>query len=238
MIPVMAIKTTSSKKTVGPTTRKRAASKPATPEALYQICVILTDIEPDIWRQIQVPSNATLDWLRAVLQVAMGWTNSHLHHFCADRTYYGPTGPDADPFGFGDTSNQLDERKFTLRQLAPAEGASFFYEYDFGDSWLHEVRVEKILPPDPKQKAYAVCLDGANKCPPEDCGGAPGYLDILEVLGDPTHPDHRDTMEWLGDTFDPQEFNAKTLNTSLKKLKWPHVTAEQLAVVLMARDGY
>ncbi len=233
----MATKTTSSKKPAR-TAKKKSASRPAAPEAAYILQVTLTDIEPAIWRKIQVPSNATLDWLHAVIQIAMGWTNSHLHHFCVNEKYYGPTGPEFDPFESVGSSKQLDERKFTLKQIAPAEGAAFLYEYDFGDSWLHEIRVEKILPPDPKKKPHAVCLDGANKCPPEDCGGAPGYLDMLEVLGDPTHPDHEDTLTWTSGMFDPERFNPKEANKWLKKLKWPHVSDEQLAVVLMARDGY
>jgi hypothetical protein len=68
-----------------------------------------------------------------------------------------------------------------VTDLAPGAKLKFIYKYDFGDSWEHEVLVEEVLPPDPDFK-HPVCLGGANACPPEDCGGIPGYYDLLAAL--------------------------------------------------------
>jgi Plasmid pRiA4b ORF-3-like protein len=110
---------------------------------------------------------------------------------------------------------------------------------DLGDSWRHTVTVEKILPADASTSTIAaVCLAGSRACPPEDCGGIPGYFELLEALKDKKHPEHRSMKEWLGRPFDPEFFDVAKTNHWLKKLKWPRVTDAQLGKILMARDGH
>lgn len=113
----------------------------------------------------------------------------------------------------------------------------FRYAYDFGDSWELEIRVEKIVPAEHSMPTTAVCMDGARACPPEDCGGAWGYADLLESLADPKHPEHRNMKKWLGRRFDPEAFDLGRINLSLRGLKWPSVTEAQLRKVLMSQDG-
>ncbi len=202
----------------------------------YQLQILLNGTEPSIWRRLQVPATATLGWFHAVLQVAVGWTNSHLHQFiCGEHMY-------ADPETQLDLSESdppaLDENKFTLAELLKDVHEGLIYEYDFGDSWEHIVMVEKILPADSSKPATAVCLAGSRACPPEDCGGIGGYLELLKVLKNRRHPEHRNMKEWLGRPFDPEFFDIATTNAWLRKLKWPRVTESQLRKVLMARDGY
>ncbi len=204
--------------------------------AIYQLKVVLAGTKPPIWRRLQVPANANLGWLHAVLQVAMGWTNSHLHHFLIGHARYcDPRGNDDGNFG-GEPDR--DEGKATLTQAVPGEGSQFGYEYDFGDSWAHIVTVEKVLPPDPASATTAVCLEGARACPPEDCGGPWGYAELLKTLKNPKHPEHSSMKEWLGRPFDAEACDLAKTNTWLRKLKWPRVTEAQLRKVLMARDGY
>ena len=138
---------------------------------------------------------------------------------------------------FGEEADR-DEAKTTLMQAVPEEGAQFGYEYDFGDSWEHGITVEKILPSDAKAATVALCLDGARACPPEDCGGIWGYADLLKVLKNRKHPEHKSMKEWLGRPFDAEAFNAAKATYWLRKLKWPRVTEAQLRKVLMARDDY
>src|SRR5256885_9413534 len=90
--------------------------------------------------------------------------------------------------------------------------------YHFGDGWQHVVVVEKVLPPDAGFK-HPVCLAGANACPPEDCGGIPGYYNLLEILDDPKHPEHEDMKEWIGEDFDSTRFDLGEINTELGRLK-------------------
>jgi hypothetical protein len=199
---------------------------------LYQLKVVLLGSEPPVWRRLHVPGDAKLDWLHAVLQVAIGWTNSHLHQFKVGEACYSDTRHHAAEFA--DDPEILEERTFTLRQIAPREGDVFRYEYDFGDSWEHEITVEKILP-NPAASSFALCLEGARACPPEDCGGTPGYEDLLKILKNRKHPEHKRMTEWLGRPFDAAAFDGEKTNFWLRKLKWPRVTEAQLRKVIIAR---
>lgn len=210
------------------------ATKASAP--IYQLKVVLKGTKPPVWRRLQVPGNANLGWLHAVLQLALGWTNSHLHQFrIGDQDYSDPA------FGLDRHEGDplvLDERKALLMTVAPRAKATLGYEYDFGDSWEHQITVEKILPPDPAAATTARCLDGARACPPEDCGGVWGYADLLKIIKNPKHEEHASMMEWLGAGFDPEAYDADEADAYLRKLKWPRVTESQLRKVLMARDDY
>jgi hypothetical protein len=198
--------------------------------------VLLDGIEPPVWRRLQVPASAPLVWFHAVLQVAMGWTNSHLHQFrCGERIY----GDPADGLEQSDGSTiVLDENKFTLAEVLTDRQQALVYEYDFGDSWQHLVTLEERLPADAAMPATALCLAGERACPPEDSGGIWGYMELLKALKNKKHPEHRSMKEWLGRPFDAEYFNLATTNHWLRQLKWPRVTEDQLRRVLMARYGY
>lgn len=204
--------------------------------SIYQLKIVLLGSKPPVWRRMQVPGNARLDWLHAALQVAIGWTNSHLHQFRVGNYSYADTRHQFAEFE-GDPEI-LDERKFTLRQIAPREQDAFRYEYDFGDSWEHEITVEKILPPEAAAGTVAICVDGARACPPEDCGGVWGYDNLLKILKNRKHPEHRSMKDWLGRDIDAAAFDVVKTNLWLRKLKWPRVTEAQLRKVLMGRDDY
>lgn len=214
---------------------KKRLSRNARPAPIYRIKVSLEGTKPPIWRRLQVPGTANLGWLHAVIQVAMGWTNSHLHQFgMGERLYSDPS------FGldeFEDDPRVLDENITPLLDIAHRAKSVFVYEYDFGDSWHHRITVEKILPPDSAAGRFAECLDGGRACPPEDCGGVWGYADLLKIIRNPKHKEYESMIEWLGGEFDPEAFDRDRINKYLRKLKWPHTTVSQLASVLMQRDG-
>lgn len=204
--------------------------------SLYHLKVVLNETKPIIWRRLQVPGNATLGWLHAVLQVAIGWTNSHLHKFHVGGLLY--SDPRQTPPELEGDPQVLDENKATLRQVVPRQKDVLGYEYDFGDSWFHQITAEKILGPDPGLSSLAVCLNGARACPPEDCGGPWGYDNLLKILRNPKHEEHKSMKQWLGRPLDPKAFDLDSINPCLRKLKWPRTTESQLRKVLMARDGY
>jgi hypothetical protein len=179
----------------------------ATP--IYQLKVTLEGSKPPIWRRLQVAEDTTLGELHDIIQVAMGWTDSHLHQFIVGGTYYGLPDPDWD-----DLHEMRDERQFRLDEIAAKEGTKFRYEYDFGDSWLHEVLVEKIMSPAPEEE-YPLCVKGRRACPPEDVGGIWGYEEFLEAIRDPKHPEHEEYLEWIGGPFDPEEFDLDETNEFL-----------------------
>jgi hypothetical protein len=180
---------------------------------LYELKITLRGSKPAIWRRIQVPGSIKLNRLHDVIQVVMGWTDSHLHQFVDAPVVY--SIPSDDNYS---RAERLDERRFRLAELARHEKSSFIYEYDFGDGWRHEVVVQKILPADPEKK-YAVCLAGKNACPPEDSGGIWGYYRLLEAINNPEHEDHQEMLEWLGDQFDPCHFDLQKVNAELRRLK-------------------
>lgn len=166
---------------------------------IYQLKVTLKGIRPPIWRRFLIASTASLEDTHIVLQIGMGWTDSHMHEFAKGRDRYGV--PDEDF-----PSDMHDEAKCRLDQVLKGEKEKLVYTYDFGDSWEHDVVLEKILPFETGIQ-LPVCLKGSRACPPEDIGGVPGYAMFLEAISDPNHPEHDDMLEWVGDHFDPVKVN-------------------------------
>jgi hypothetical protein len=181
---------------------------------LYQLKITLRDCKPPIWRRIVVRADMKLDRLHRVIQTAMGWSDCHLHQFVVGRVFYGVPDRERDDFG----TETLNEKQYTVADLAPMPKKKFIYEYDFGDSWEHEILVEKALPPDAAFK-HPVCLAGANASPPEDCGGIPGYYDLLAALADPKHEQHEEMKEWVGGAWDATRFSLEDANAGLKRIK-------------------
>ena len=177
---------------------------------IYQLKITLIDAHPPIWRRVWIPGNFNLYLLHQVIQAAMGWTDSHLHQFIIDGEFYS--------LPFEDEVEDLDESLFKLEQIAPSVKRKFVYEYDFGDSWRHQVVVEKILPIDPNEK-YPQCIKGKRACPPEDVGGVWGYETFLEALQDKQHEEHDSYMEWIGGEFDPEELDLAEINQDVYQIK-------------------
>jgi hypothetical protein len=180
---------------------------------IYQLKVTLNDSKPPIWRRIVVPENITLSLLHEILQIVMGWENYHLHMFKIAGQIYGD--PEDDEMGMMGTKN---ETRYRLSQLNLHEKAKFYYEYDFGDGWEHTILVEKILPAE-KGSRDPLCITGKGACPPEDVGGIWGYADILQAIANPEHPEHDESLEWLGKDFDPEEFDLDAVNETLQTIK-------------------
>jgi len=187
------------------------------PTQIYQLKVTLRHSQPPIWRRIQVPADIRLDKLHAVLQAVMDWEGYHLHQFMANEKdrlntqFYGVPVPDT---AF-DMYKMLDERKFRLNQILTAPKRKITYEYDFGDSWDHDLMLEKILPAEPGVR-YPRCLAGKRNRPPEDVGGVWGYQVFLEAIADPQHEEHEQWVEWIGGEYDPEAFDLDAVNRRLQ----------------------
>lgn len=147
----------------------------------------LRDVVPEVVRVIDVPASTTLPECHDLLQVALGWTDSHLHQFVTAEARYGV--PEIDGW---DDEEERDEVGVRLRVL----GARFTYLYDFGDGWEHDVEVLGTGSDQPG------CRYGEGACPPEDCGGPHGYAELLAVLADPAHDEHEHLRTWAGDLAD------------------------------------
>jgi hypothetical protein len=214
-------------------------SKPS----IYEFRITLNGSKPPIWRKLAVPSDIVLGELHEVIQIAMGWTNSHLHQFRLrdkglkpspqeiarrfqqgdiDETFLDRVGghrvfvTKVTPWGDPTDMEGEDENAVTLGEVCQKVKSKLIYEYDFGDGWEHTIEVQKIIEPEPGVEC-PVCLGGKKACPPEDCGGIWGYYQLLETIADPDAEDHEDMVEWLGGDFDPDAFDLDDVNAALAK---------------------
>ncbi len=179
---------------------------------MYRLRIELQAVKPAVWRSLRVPGQVTLAKLHKAFQIAMGWTDSHLHEFEIKGQRYGIPDPD-----FQDEP-MINERRVTLAEALTPSVRQFRYSYDFGDGWEHAVEVE----PEGSMSADApplLCLAGANACPPEDVGGPYGYADFLAAIGNPKHRRHQEMLAWCGGVFDPAGFDLQAVNGRLRRVK-------------------
>jgi hypothetical protein len=191
------------------------------PEAAYVLRVNIADSRPKIWRKLSVPGDYTLGDLHYILQIAFGWENGHMHSFTVNSTEYGmPVGD----MGFDDDFDVIDEETVCLSRLNLQPKQKFKYLYDFGDSWLHEITVSKIVPigDEDEELMRPRCLDGERAGPLEDSGGIWGYQEMLEVLKDPHHEEYEEIHEWAGD-IDPENAGLEDINARLEQIFKPRL---------------
>lgn len=180
-------------------------------DTILQLKISLRGTKPAIWRRVLVEKNTTFEALHDVIQIIMGWTNSHLHEFTVNGVRIGQPLDEFDAdFGEG----LIDEATVTLESALAPINQKFDYTYDFGDSWDHVIMVEKWLSGD-TATTYPVCTGGKMNCPPEDCGGIPGFYEMLRILSDKQHPERAEMLEWLGDNYDAQAFDQSEVNQQL-----------------------
>jgi hypothetical protein len=178
---------------------------------VLQCHIWLVDSEPPVWRRFQISDQLTLASLHTVLQVIMGWQQSHLYDFEVKGDRYAAPSPMP-------LTNTLDATTQVLADLQLDEGAKFLYTYDFGDGWLHQITVESKSIVEP-QTELLKCLEGERACPPENSGGVWGYEELLERLNDPEDPEYEELLEWIGLEFDPDAFDHQKVNQRLQTLK-------------------
>ncbi|HJK86945.1 MAG TPA: plasmid pRiA4b ORF-3 family protein [Candidatus Megaira endosymbiont of Nemacystus decipiens] len=185
-------------------------------EKIYQFKITLKSSKPPIWRRIQVPENYSFWELHVALQDAMGWEDYHLHQFDMTDPKNGFEVNIGNPDDLEYGRNIINEQKVKISKYFSSLNKKAFYEYDFGDGWEHTILLEKIIPQEAKVK-YPRCIAGKRKCPPEDCGGLWGYEELLEIISDPKHPEYKERIEWLGNKFDPDDFNPEDIVFSGRK---------------------
>ncbi len=169
----------------------------------YRVRVDLTGTKPPLWRRLELASDMLLDELHDVLQVAFGWTDSHLHRFSSGTGFY---DRDAEqylcPFDVEEGEDGIPEHEVRLDEVLADVGDTLFYVYDFGDDWQHSVRLEAVLPRG-DAAPRATCITGRRPGPPENCGGVPGY-EMFSAATDPTSADHTDARAEIAQIYGPE----------------------------------
>lgn len=167
----------------------------ATSKLIYQFRIDLLGIKPGIWRRIQVPADYSFWDLHVAIQDSMGWLDYHLHEFRVKRS----SGRKVIEIGIPDTETDRDILagwEVPISDYFAEPGVVAAYDYDFGDGWQHKVLLEGVLLKELSVK-YPVCIAGERACPPEDCGGVPGYESLLRVLSKPRTNEYKDMVSWL-----------------------------------------
>ena len=182
------------------------------PKEIYQIKMSLDGVSPPIWRRILTP-DISLEWLHYIIQKTMGWDNDHAYQFWVDKKSFADS-----EFAGRWSEDEEDSSQVRLRQIVRGRKKKFKYVYDYGDNWQHTIEVEGKIP---RQEGlrYPVCIEGENRCPPEDVGGVWRYQFFREAINYPDHPNHKDWKEWWEGPFDPEEFDLKAVNHRLEQIK-------------------
>jgi len=186
-------------------------------EKLAILRIELADIEPLVWRRVAVRSSTNLETLHKIIQAAMGWLDYHLWEFTVDDVPYGV--PDPDDASWGHKVQRASTTK--LAKVLDSGTKAFEYVYDMGDNWGHRVVVERIEPVEP-DRLYPEFLGGERRCPPEDCGGAPGYYEFLDAIGGPDKgkgsKKKKEALDWDGRPYDPDDIEEERIRITLKRI--------------------
>lgn len=189
-------------------------------QQVMQFKVTLLEVKPPIWRRIRVPLLYSFWDLHVAIQDAMGWNDSHLHAFQISDPKTGEQRRFGIPSG-EDWDSTVESWDHAIADYFRPGNERAAYEYDFGDNWQHTVELE-TTPLDETDDQCPSCVDGARRCPPEDCGGESGYEELLEVIGDPKHEEHERMLEWLGEPFDPEAFDVSAVSFDDPKERWQY----------------
>ena len=183
-------------------------------EQVVRLSADLRDVDPTVRRRFEVPAEMTLADLHGVLQVTFQWDDDHLHSFQAGDKRYGPPAIRKDGFG----PPVLPEEGIKIGTLARQGYRQLVYHYDFGDDWLHDLQIEAVDDADPERPA-PVLLHAEGRTPPEDCGGPFGYMDVLQVLADPSDPAYDEWIEVYPDGIDPHTPDTDAVEPRLAALR-------------------
>ncbi|TDO27492.1 pRiA4b ORF-3-like protein [Kribbella sp. VKM Ac-2527] len=209
--------------TVDPFARPRPPSRrrPRRDDVVtYRVRVDLTGTKPPLWRRLELASDLFLNELHEVVQTAFGWTDSHLHEFASGKDYYHvATEHYLCPYEVEEGRTGVPEGDVRLDEVLAESGDKLFYLYDFGDDWMHVIKLETVRPRD-DSAPRAVCIGGRRPGPGEDCGGVYGY-ELITAAVDPTYPEHAEAVaayarmygadadpgDYAPTPFDPEEIN-------------------------------
>lgn len=181
----------------------------------YELKITLLESEPTIWRRVLIDPEMSFEELHFTVQAAMGWEVSHLFAFRRRgfETYITAMMGDM----LEDDAEEASEVK--VSEWLQQKGDKVLYEYDFGDGWMHDIVLDKIVEGETPETPR--CLAGECACPPEDCGGIGGYYNLVEAINDPKHAEHKEMREWMGmsrgEKWEVTEFDLEEANERIEE---------------------
>jgi len=183
------------------------------PDDIAILRIELEDIEPLIWRRVAVHTSMNLKAVHSVIQAVMGWLDSHLWEFTANGRKYSMLVPND-----ADWNERIkDVAKTKLSALLTIGVREISYVYDMGDNWQHRIIVEKLKAAEPGA-LYPRFLGGERRCPPEDCGGIPGYYEFLDNIASKQNKKRNAALEWYGAPYDPNEIDEQQIVATLNRI--------------------
>jgi len=196
---------------------------------IFQFKISLQDISPTIWRRIQAPAKYSFWDMHVAIQDSMGWFDCHLHAFRLKKRHGRKMIEIGIPMEDFDEGTVLEGWDENISDYFLEPGMTASYDYDFGDSWRHDIVFEGILLKE-KDIKYPCCTDGQRACPSEDCGGPPGYDRLLKIIADPHNDEYESTTEWLSEwygKYDPEVFDGKNIKFDDPKKRWRQAFPKQ-----------
>jgi hypothetical protein len=184
----------------------------ASEDEIATLRIDLLDTEPPIWRTLEVPTSMTLAALHQTVQAAMGWWDQHFWEMRIGAQHFAPDPGD----DIWDGEPPRDAAAIRLRDVLKGRRTVIDYVYDMGDSWEHRLLLTDVRAGDPDGE-YPRWTGGERACPPEDCGGLPGFYAVLDALADPTHPDHGEVTEWHKG-YDPEAIDEEVARIALSRI--------------------
>lgn len=180
---------------------------------IIRLRVELMNIEPRIWRRVEVSLTTNLRVLHELIQVIMSWENYHLYQFTIGERIYGEPSPEDTAWGH----KVYHAKNMRLAALVDRGITELDYTYDFGDNWQHRIAIEHIRTADPDID-YPLYLDGERAAPPEDVGGPPGFMRFVEAMANRRHPEHKDMIRWYGRPFNPVDFGTSAIAETVQDI--------------------
>jgi hypothetical protein len=178
----------------------------------YTFKVDLLNSEPLVTRTFKVSSETTLYLMHHIIQALMEWKNYHLYEFSINNLLFADIRLVDEEFG-----DFKDVKTIQLEDVFSKTGTKATYLYDFGDGWKHQLELIEISN-EPQNELLPAFISGQNACPPEDCGGVYRYLEIIEILGDPSHEEYESIKEWIGPKFNAVKLNSHSIIKELGNL--------------------
>ncbi len=177
-------------------------------------------LETEVRRVLTIPSHFSLGDLHLALQIAMGWSNYHLHEFIVDGKHYGDP-QEWEEEESGEKRRVYDEGNQQVRKIFD-RATSITYLYDIGDYWEHQVTMLRSIPVEKSEQPFidrrVPRLTAAKRnCPPEDIGGIGGFKEFLELVKEirkeESGKEEEDQSLSFAQRYDPKAFDLQYANT-------------------------